>query len=407
MRAVKIPEKNVRVSLKEHSKHRYWTVIIPVALIFNFLRPLPPAKVVIYPISNQANGKIANLKWPNESSQAALGAEGFGLLETHGEQSPIATASIAKVITALCVLQKHPLKIGEAGPLITISEVDYDFYQNQVVNGGSLAPVYIGQKIDEYSALQALMLPSANNMADTLAVWAFGNMESYHKFAKQYVASLGMNQTVIESDASGYDPGTKSTAADLVRLGLAAAKNPVLMEIASQKTFYWPGAGVLNNYNRLLGENGIDGLKTGNNSENLGGLLFTQQIKAENQSLRVIGVVMGAPNLSTALNESSELAATTQPKFVSYMTAKTPAGYAQTKWGSRAILAEQPIGKIVYYQNQPLSRQSQTKSTTSTNRDEQIGTFTYKSGNQEKVTKIIVKEPATAPSFWWRLMRIR
>jgi D-alanyl-D-alanine carboxypeptidase (penicillin-binding protein 5/6) len=45
--------------------------------------------------------------------------------------------------------------------------------------------VQLGEELSEYQALQALLLPSANNIAETLARWAFGSIDAYNAYANQ------------------------------------------------------------------------------------------------------------------------------------------------------------------------------------------------------------------------------
>src|SRR5207244_12485342 len=73
---------------------------------------------------------------------------------------------------------------------------------------------------------------------------------------------LGMADTSY-TDPSGLDPSTVSTAADQVLLGMAAMRVPALAVIAATSTAVVPVAGVVRNYNTLLGQDGIVGLKTG------------------------------------------------------------------------------------------------------------------------------------------------
>ncbi|HYH74453.1 MAG TPA: hypothetical protein VD735_00670, partial [Candidatus Saccharimonadales bacterium] len=74
----------------------------------NYLRPLPHSAASVVSITSEV--EAMNVQWP--SSSAALGARGFGPLAVSGSQSPRPTASIAKIITALAVLEKQPLAKG-------------------------------------------------------------------------------------------------------------------------------------------------------------------------------------------------------------------------------------------------------------------------------------------------------
>lgn len=247
-----------------------------------------------------------SLAWPGYG-QAAIGALGYGVLATHGDAKPLATASVAKIITALCILEKHPLAAGQPGPTLTLTQQDVDLYFMYLQQGGSLVGVANGEQISEYQALEAMLLPSGNNMADTLANWAFGSQQAYLDYANQYVAKLGMTDTHVGS-ASGFQGITVSTARDLVLLGEAAMQNPVLAQIVSQKTATVPVAGVVHSTNILLGQNGIVGIKTGNNDQDKGAYLFASKQKiAPNLSVTFVGVVMDASSLWQAMNDSLPL----------------------------------------------------------------------------------------------------
>lgn len=405
MRLVKIPDTTPKKPKKRHIVAKLLVAMLPVVLAVNTLRPLPDARVELYSLKHTNNTAGVVPAWPTNATQSALGAEGFGLLDTYGAQTPIATASIAKVITALCVLQKHPLKLGEKGPVIRITESDYALYQAQLSGNGSNLPVYIGEEIDLYTAIQALMIPSANNMADTLASWAFGDMDTYHTYANTYVRNLGMVNTTITGNASGYDIGTKSTAQDLVKLGLTALQNDVLMEIAGQTEANFPFAGRLQNYNKALGREGIDGLKTGNNLENLGGLLFTQTTTIDGKKLRLVGAVLGASDLPEALAEAERLAGSTARLFPKLELGAKPVGIAKTAWGATASLSESRAQTLMHYVGSPVVRKVNLSPNTAMKNGESFGTVTYQAGSKETSSQLVVSEPAPGPSLWWRASR--
>ena len=174
-------------------------------------------------------------------------------------------ASEAKLITALAVLKKYPLALNQAGPAITLGPSDvaiYDKYQSE--NGSDLVVVN-GEKLTEYQMLQAMLLPSADNIADSLAIWAFGSLTDYTVFANQYVKSQGLSETTVGSDASGFDPSSMTTAANLVNIGQLVMTNPVLASIVGQPTATgFPVVGTIKNVNLVLGKDNIIGIKTGN-----------------------------------------------------------------------------------------------------------------------------------------------
>ena len=168
------------------------------------------------------------------------------------------------MILSLAVLEKKPLEKGEKGEEIEITKEMYDKYAWYIRNNGSNTAVKVGEKISEYDALVSVMLKSSNNMADSLAIWAFGSIEEYQKYATEMVKGWGLEKTTIGTkDASGYDESTTSTAKELAEIGYRVMTHPVLSEIVSLKTAEVPVAGKISNTNQLLGKAGISGVKTG------------------------------------------------------------------------------------------------------------------------------------------------
>lgn len=254
-----------------------------------------------------------SLDWP-DYGEAAVGAPGYGVLATHGSQTPLPTASIAKVMTAVAVLRQRPLHIGEQGPDIVITQADVDSYHGFVTGDGSVVGVAVGEHISEYQALQALLLPSANNMAETLARWAFGSIDAYNDYANDYAKQLGLTSVRI-TDPSGYDAQTVASAHDLTLLGMLAMVNPVFAEIVAQPSAKIPVQGTISNYNFMLGEAGNVGIKTGNNDGDKGAFLFASKQEVGGRTITVIGTIMGGPDLSTVLKNSGPLTQSTFSGF--------------------------------------------------------------------------------------------
>jgi D-alanyl-D-alanine carboxypeptidase (penicillin-binding protein 5/6) len=128
--------------------------------------------------------------------------------------------------------------------LIPIGLLDIDSYNSFVAKEGSVVGVALGEHITEYQALQALLLPSANNMADTLARWAFGSVDAYNKYANNYAKQLGLSSVRV-TDPSGYDVTTVASAHDLTVLGSLAMMNPVFAEIVAQPSAKIPVQGTI------------------------------------------------------------------------------------------------------------------------------------------------------------------
>lgn len=384
--------------------------VLPLVVVavgaFNLFRPLPAGQVALQlPIVPEP--KAAQVAWPS-FGQSAVAAVGYGELGTSGANTPLATASIAKVITALCVLEKHPIVKGSRGATITIGRNDRLYYEEQVAQNGSRLPVFEGEELSQYEAIQALMVPSANNIADTLAVWAFGSLDAYATYANAYLARNGLVSTKVGVDASGLDPSTKSTAQDLTRLGLIAAKNDVLMEIAAQKRVDFSFGGSYDNYNSALGTYGITGLKTGNTDQNPGALLFTGTVPVGASRIAISGTVMGAGDLPEAIRASQDLMSSLDDNFeeIAYVRKDTQVGEFTTKWGTKVDVLVKRDVILQRWKSHTIKRQIVEQAGPGTEK-RSVADLELSSDGSRVSSPLVLAKPAEPPSLWWRLTHFR
>jgi serine-type D-Ala-D-Ala carboxypeptidase (penicillin-binding protein 5/6) len=111
---------------------------------------------------------------------------------------------------------------------------------------------------------------------------------------------LGMTATRY-TDPSGLDSATVSTPADQVRLGLAAMGMPALAAIAALPTAVVPVAGLVRNYNTLLGQDGIVGLKTGSTHAAGGCVLLAAWHRAGGRSTLIVAATLGQPGTAATM----------------------------------------------------------------------------------------------------------
>lgn len=244
------------------------------------------------------------------------------------------TASTAKMILALAVMEAKPFELGATGEEITIDGEYYDRYVWYVNNGGSNSAVARGEVISEYDALASVMLVSSNNMADTLAMWAFGSLDNYREYATEMLQSWGIYNTVIGPDASGFNEATVSTASDLARIGEKVLENPVLAEIVSMGSYTVPVAGTITNTNTNLGKNRIVGVKTGWIGEPSGFCLVSGYLEREH----IITVAMlGAETRGQSMEESNAIVESLQAQLapVTLVEDGTEVGYYESWWTGR------------------------------------------------------------------------
>ncbi|HXE10192.1 MAG TPA: hypothetical protein VN554_02090 [Verrucomicrobiae bacterium] len=396
-----------------HKGKRWLVVLVVPVLIAGYCtwtvrRPAP----VVAATQSTVNAKVAvpagnGLSWPG-GAQAAVGISGSSILQTHGTQVGTPTASTAKLITALAVLRQKPLKPGQQGPVITLTAADVALFNSYNGREGSVVPVQVGEQITEYQMLQAIMLPSANNIADSLAIWAFGSLSDYATYANGYVSQLGLTATHIGSDASGFDPSTVSSAHDLVKLGELAMQNPVLAEIVGQKTAVLPVGGLVRNVNYLLGSDGFVGVKTGN-TDQAGGVFVgaTEGIIGGKQTT-IVTAVTGSTNLAMAMKDSLSLMQSAQNNFqtLSVVEPGNVVARYQLPWGgSVSAVADTYIrlrgwggGTVPYSVHlKPLPAQAVA--------GDVVGTVNVPSSaiNQARIVTVKLQTTPPPPPLSWRL----
>jgi len=251
----------------------------------------------------------AQLAWP-AVGQAAVGSVEAGLLARSSdseERRP--TASMAKVITALAIMEKQPFEPGQAGQTYTITEQDIESMQTNIAEEGSTLPLLIGMKLTQYQAMQRMLIASDNTMADILAERIFGSQQAYVTYAHDMLKRMGLSQTVV-ADASGFSSDTASTPSEMVAIGIAALKNPVIAEIVAQPQAQLPVTGLINNTNQLLGTDGVMGIKTGTTDAAGHCLLFAARYAAaDGQKVTIVAVIMGDTDAPSLFSDSLKLLA--------------------------------------------------------------------------------------------------
>jgi serine-type D-Ala-D-Ala carboxypeptidase (penicillin-binding protein 5/6) len=242
--------------------------------------------------SGALDKELPGAVWPADGQAAVQ----IGRSQIHAgpNQHPAAIASVAKVMTAYLVLRDHPLRPGEDGPTIRLTDADVADTDYRRDREESIVSIAAGERLTELQALQALLLPSANNIAAVLARWDAG---STHRFVTKMNAtarSLGMTHTRY-TDPSGYDDATVSTAADQVRIVARAMRLPVFASIVATPSVTLPVAGTVRNTNTLLGHNGFVGVKTGSYDAAGGCFAFRAIRWIDGKRTSITGVVLGQP----------------------------------------------------------------------------------------------------------------
>ncbi|HEV2035592.1 MAG TPA: hypothetical protein VGU71_15605 [Candidatus Dormibacteraeota bacterium] len=283
-------------------------VVLAALVALNYFRPIPAvAASTTVAAETITAGKPPALPWPTGGS-AAIGVSGLGFIASSGNEQPAPSASVTKVMTALVVLEDKPLKLNETGPSITITDTDVQTYQADAADKQSVVEVRAGELLTEFQALEALLIPSGNNIADTLARWDLGSIDAFVGKMNARAKALHLTHTTF-GDASGVSPKNVSTPSDLMALGMVAMKQDVLAQIVSLPQATLPVAGVKYNVDYVLGQSGIIGIKTGSGLDLGANFLFAAAATVDAHTITLFGCVMGQPTLDIAFSAAKALIA--------------------------------------------------------------------------------------------------
>ena len=373
-----------------------------------------PAPTLTSQAPNVSPGQAASLALPSggemlvsvEGGEAYLGPDASGTFASSGGNDALPLASITKLITALVVLDAHPLNgPTDPGPTISFTEADTDLYDQFYVQGAVIAPMPDGLRLSQHDALATMLLPSAANYAVAISRWGFGSESAYVAAARTWLSAHGLNDTRI-ADATGVDSRNRSTPSDLVTLGRLAAANPVVAALAATRSTSVTGVGALTNTNDLLGTLGITGLKTGNLGEGTFNLLFTSTLDVGiGAPLKITGVRMGGETHDSTDQDVVNLLQSLHDGFhdLRVGTAGDTIGAISTAWGSDASLVLAKNATLRTWSDTPVTVDLDTTTPQAYADGEVVGAVTWTAGPQSTASDVRISGAIEQPTLWWRL----
>ncbi len=167
-------------------------------------------------------------------SELNLGSQEFLLLDaTHNQvvlskdaDKVVKVASLSKIMTAIVILENRQLD-----DVVTITKPMISNLYDYVVIG-----LRVGQKVTVEDLLYALMLPSAGDAAQALAISTSGSIASFAEVMNQRTAELGLKNTHF-SNPTGMDYDNYSTASDMAVILQEALNNPTFVQIFETSTW--------------------------------------------------------------------------------------------------------------------------------------------------------------------------
>jgi D-alanyl-D-alanine carboxypeptidase (penicillin-binding protein 5/6) len=411
-----------------------WIMVVAVMLIavgsffvVKLTARLPAATVSIdVPATGVLDGSRPPPPIPIPSKGSfALSASVPGEAASHAAGVVRPIGSVAKAMTALVVLHALPLAPGASGPSRTMTDADVALYREAVAEGGSSLRVEAGEVLSERDLLLALLLPSADNIAESLAVWSSGNRSAFIANLNATAAAMGMHSTHF-ADPSGISSKTVSTASDLVILAKAVTDSPTLAELVATQEVRLPDGIVLHNLDVLLGQDPMWlGIKTGWTGAAGGCLLFAARKSFDTTpgvSVTVWGAVLGQPpaagsdpahpelGAAFAAAESASAAALNSYSAVDLNEAMpTVTGTVTTAWGgtTQAELLPNAGSTVVLIRPGVVLRFTVTKVPTSGvfGRSAIVGHVTGVLNATTSITwRVVSATGINGPSWTWKLL---
>lgn len=218
------------------------------------------------------------------------------IVKAEDERTLYPLASVTKMMTLMVVYDA--IENGE------ISKKDKVRIDSEIAKiGGSKIWVGVGQKITVDDLIKATAIHSANNAAYALAKYVGkGNVDLFVERMRKKAKELG-----IENDVKFYTPtglptnmtGKKmdmGSAYGIYKLSKEALKNDEYATLASKKSVkIFSGKTKLLNRNKIIGKEGIFGIKTGHHDK----AGYNMAVASKKNNIEVVYVILGGKNEKT------------------------------------------------------------------------------------------------------------
>lgn len=255
------------------------------------------------------------------------------LAKNADERRPI--ASTTKLMTALIALER--LSLDDV-----LVQVPYD-----AAPAESLGGFRAGEKVTVRDELRALLLASANDAANTLAIRISGSRARFVRDMNARAAALGLEDTSFANPIGLDDPNNFSTAADLVKLALVLRTKEFFRQTTNLKRVTIRSGATPRTYEnrnslvRTVPE--VNGVKTGRTN----GAGYVLVGSATEDGVTVISAVLGAPSEAARNADTQALLEYGLGRYVrrTALEARRRFGRAQLRYreSSVALVAERKV----------------------------------------------------------------
>lgn len=307
---------------KKKSYRRVFGIVALAALLLSILLGFYAGSVKAAPPPLQLNVKSAIL---------LDYATGQVLFEQNADQ-PIPPASLTKLMTLHLAYKKIAEGAIKKDQLVNIGKDAWA----ATMPGSSLMFLEPGQIVTVGEIMKGIAIPSGNDAAIALADHIAGNVPAFVALMNKEAQDLGFTHMHF-ADPAGLSPDNVVTAREYAQFAryYIQAHPEALTELHSQPDFTYPmpqnlpadkkDEKPIHQYNRnnLLGELGVDGLKTGFIDQSGYNIALT----AKQGDMRLVAVILGAPGANEvegSRNRAEAGRALLQYGFQNFVTVKPP-----------------------------------------------------------------------------------
>ncbi len=221
-------------------------------------------------------------------------------------------SSTTKILTALIILENHTLD-----EMVTI-DGESPFAE------GSKIFIYEGETLSVRDLLYAMMVSSANDIAEALAVYHSGNLSLFAEEMNRRARELGALNSNFVNPHGLHQDSHQTTARDMALIAKKAYENPAFQDMVRTVTYaiepneFQPLGRVMRTTNRFLYDTSriayqgemvpikydiVDGIKTGYTTSSKNNLVTT----AQREGIRLISVVLKSDSASIYTDSRSLL----------------------------------------------------------------------------------------------------
>lgn len=204
-------------------------------------------------------------------------------------------ASLTKLMTTYVGLRELPLDRE-----LTVPRYD-------ALPAESVAGLNEGERLTLADLVTAMMLPSANDAAATVAAGVAGSEEAFVRRMNAAAAKLGLRGSSFANPIGLDQPGNYSTASDLATLALELRENRFFRRIVDEPEEQLSSGEVprtvVTRNTLLLADPSVDGIKTGHTL----GAGYVLVASAERRGVPLLSVVLGTASEAARDAETQEL----------------------------------------------------------------------------------------------------